>query len=264
MIIVKRLVTISALLFLCGCATVYNPATQKKEFIFIDTKQEAAIGKLLYAQLSRELNISKDKTQQDRLNVVGKKIAAVSDRLDLDYKFDVVKDKELNAFSIPGGYVFVNSGLMDKANEDELACVVAHEVGHVAAKHGVKRLQISLGYALVLNLALSQEKYVNVAQAVDTVYNIISLGYSREDERLSDRLAVKYALRAGYNPEGMISFFKKLQEESKKSGNTQPLVFLSSHPPVEERIENIKKEISVLRNGTQAVDNSINNPRDKK
>jgi predicted Zn-dependent protease len=259
MLVLNRYIAVSVLLFLCGCATVYNPATQRKEFIFIDTSQETAIGKLLYAQLGRELTLSKDKIQLDRLNLVGKNVAAVSDRLDLEYKFNVVKDKELNAFAIPGGYIFINSGLMDKATDDELACVIAHEIGHVAAKHSVKRLQISLGYALVINLALSQGKYVDAAQAVDIIYNVISLGYSREDERLSDRLAVKYAYRAGYHPEGMISFFKKLQEESLKSGKSQPFVFLSSHPPVEERIENIKKEISVLRNGTQ-IGNNVSNP----
>jgi predicted Zn-dependent protease len=247
----KIIILVSCLFFFYGCATIYNPATQKKEFIFIDTKQEVALGKLIYSQVIREMSLSKDEMMIKRLNLIGEKVNKVCDRQDLEYKFNVVKDKELNAFAIPGGFVFINSGLMETASDNELACVVGHEIGHVAAKHAVKRLQVSLGYAILINLALAQGNYVDAAQAVDIIFNIVSLGYSREDERLSDRLAVKYAFKAGYNPDGMISFFRKLEEESRKKGNTAPLVFLSSHPPVKERIENMAKEIAILRSGTQ-------------
>ena len=77
--------------------------------------------------------------------VRGKKVSVSSDRLDLAYQFKIIKDKELNAFAIPGGFIYVNSGLLEAANNDELACVLAHEIGHVAARHSVKKLQAVLG-----------------------------------------------------------------------------------------------------------------------
>ena len=201
-----------------------------------------SLGKSISRQAELEYPISGDIIQNKRLKKIGKKIAAVSDRQDLVYVFKVVKDKTLNAFSLPGGFVYVNSGLMDKADDDELACVIAHEVGHIAAKHAVKKLQVTIGYQLIMSIALNKATNIETSRAVNTVFGLISLGYSREDERLSDRLAVKYAYKAGFKPAAMISFFKKLKEEDQKALNYH-IAFLESHPAIDERINNVKAEI---------------------
>ena len=141
-------------LSISGCATIYNPATQRKEFYLINTGQEVGMGQEMDAELHKKLKVLNNPLMQMRLDRIGNRIAAVSDRQDLTYTFRVVEDKELNAFAIPGGFVYVNSALMNLATDDELAGVVAHEIGHVAARHSVKRLQTALGYQIVMGIAL--------------------------------------------------------------------------------------------------------------
>lgn len=231
------------LAFSNGCVTIYNPATGKNEFIFITTEEEVALGYRLSQQIKKDMNLLYDEQMRARLEKIGQKLADVSDRKDLRYKFNIVDDEEFNAFALPGGFIYVNSGLMKAANDDELACVLGHEIGHVAARHGVKRLQANLGYQLIVNIALGRSSAESILQVLDITYNIIALGYSRQDEFLADKLAVKYAKLAGYNPYGMVTFFKKM-EQNKKPG--VELVFLSSHPPLKERIKRVEEEISLL------------------
>ncbi len=239
----KRLLLIFFSILLCGCVTTYNPATGRGEFILIDTKSEIALGNSLSQQIAQEFKISDDFKLNSRLKDIGQKVAKASDRQDLEYQFFVIEDKELNAFAIPGGRVYVNSAVLNIASDDELAAVVSHEVGHIAARHSVKKLQAVLGYQIVMSIAFSQASSAQINQALDVVFNLASLGYSREDERLADKLAVRYAYRAGFNPRGMVTFLYKLEEEAKKQGRTYHLIFLESHPALEERINNMNKEI---------------------
>jgi len=234
------------LLSLNGCITVYNPATEKKEFIFIDTNSEIALGKDIDKQIQTRLKVLNDRKKQLRLDYIGQKIAKFSDRQDITYQFRIIEDKELNAFACPGGFVYINSGLMDAATDDELAGVIGHEIGHIAARHSVKKLQASLGYQLIMNIAMGITKNKSLGKATDVVFSLVNLGYSRQDEFLSDRLAVKYTLRAGFNPQGIVTFFYKLKKASESKGTNYKLVFLSSHPPIEERIEKVEKEIFLL------------------
>ena len=231
--------------FCCGCVTIYNPATERRESLLIDTRQEVSMGQEMDAQLRKKLKVSQNPAYQRRLEAIGQRIAAASDRQDLREYFAVVNDKELNAFAIPGGYIYVNSGLMEAADDNELACVIAHETGHVAARHSVKKLQAVLGYQLIVGLALGLSGQQGVTlQALDVVFNLINLGYSRKDEFLADKLAVRYAKRAGFNPYGMVTFFEKLQQEAQRKGQGFNLVYLSSHPPIAERIKQVKNEIA--------------------
>lgn len=237
---------------LSGCITVYNPATERKELILINTPQEVALGNVLDKKMSFGLKLIKDAAAAGRLERVGRKVVNVSDRKDLVYHFKVVESKDLNAFALPGGFLYVNSGLMEAATDDELACVIAHEVGHVAAKHAVKRLQAGLGYQLLVSLALRNVNAAALSNALNIMQNLITLGYSRQDEREADKLSVRYAYRSGYKPEAMISFFNKLL---KQDGRGYHITLLSSHPAVEERIENIKAEIRKVKrpNGAAVI-----------
>jgi predicted Zn-dependent protease len=243
---IKFLVSILLpILLLSGCVTIYNPATQKNETLLLDTRQEVALGLELDRKIGNELKILHNPDTEYRLNKIGEKIALASDRQDIVYRFRIVKDKELNAFSIPGGFVYVNSGVLDVATDDELAGVLAHEIGHIAARHSVKKLQATLGYQIILNIALGISKSVDLKNAMEIVFNLGSLGYGRKDEFFADKLAVRYTKRAGFNPYGLITFFEKLKKEQKEKGADFNLVFLSSHPPIEERIKNIKQEIAI-------------------
>jgi len=223
-----------------GCATMYNPATEKKEIVFITTPMEVALGQNTAMQVAKQYAFIKDPQQVSKVTEIGEKLAKVSDRTDLKYHFAVVEDKEINAFTLPGGYIYVNSGLIAITNDDELACVIGHEIGHVAARHIAKKLQAQLGYDILMNIAIQNTSVRQMQQAIDVTFNLVELGYSRNDELLSDRLGAKYAYKAGYDPKAMITFLKKLKEKDKSDMGP---VFLRSHPYTSQRIQMMEKEI---------------------
>lgn len=251
-----KFIFISLILFLaCGCATLYNPATERNEFIFINTKQEVSLGKYVSDQIEMEYKFSDDKDTRQRVEEIGQKVAMVADRKDLDYHFNVIEDKELNAFAIPGGYVYVNSGLVKAATDSELACVLGHEIGHIAARHPAKKLESGLSYEIVMGLLLGRYVQAEAIRGINIIFNLIALGYSRNDEKLADRLGVRYTWRAGYDPNGMISFLKRLQKEVQNRGPQLNIEFLKSHPNLEERIKLIEEEINSLKNIQSWEDN---------
>jgi len=233
--------SILLLLSLTGCVTIDNPATGRKETLLIDTASEVSLGKDLDVQVQKKFKLYPDQTMHARLDFIGNRIARVCDRQDIAYYFRIIDDKSLNAFALPGGFIYVHKGVMEVATDDELAGVLGHEIGHLAARHSVKRLQANLGYQLLISIALGATGKQYVGDALSVVFDTVYLGYSRKDELLADRLAVRYAKRAGFNPLGMVSFFEKLEKEARGFN----LVFLSSHPPIEERIKNVKEEIAL-------------------
>ena len=228
---------------LSGCATVYNPATEQQEFIFVTTPVEVSIGKMLQPKIAMQFKISNDEEKNNRIAKIGEKLAKVSDRKDLVYHFKVIDDEDMNAFTTPGGYVYINSGLIEKATDDELACVIGHEIGHVAARHIAKKLQAQIGYDILLNIATRSGGAQELQKAASLSYNLIMLGYSREDELQADRLGVKYAYKAGYDPFAMITFLEKLKEAK---GKEIGIVFLRTHPYTSQRIKMLKAETQTI------------------
>ncbi|MDD5552775.1 MAG: M48 family metallopeptidase [Candidatus Omnitrophica bacterium] len=233
-----------------GCTTIYNPATGRREALIMGTEREVSLGKDLDKQVQKQSKIVSDSSKQSRLDRVGSKIAASSDRQDLTYYFKLIDNKDYNAFAIPGGYVYVHTGLFDDTTDDELAGVLAHEVGHIAARHSIKKLQSAMGYQFaalgsqIVGSALGIPAMDAISQAADIIYDLSSLGYSRKDENFADKLAVRYSKRAGYDPRGIITFFRKLQEEAKRKGGFLKIEIFSSHPDIEKRIKNVEKEIA--------------------
>ena len=236
----RRLIIIVLFLFLPGCATLYNPATGRNEVILINSQTEEAIGKNVSAEITKEHAVLADRRFTDRIQSIGARLSEVSDRKDLTYRFFVLADKELNAVSLPGGYIYVNKGLMDALDDDELAFVVGHEIGHVAARHAVKKIQANMAYQMLLSLAFAglgsnAGSAQDIAQSVNTAYNLIQLGYSREDEYLSDKLGVKYAFKAGFNPRSALSSLAKLK--TNEGASVKVLGYLRTHPYVDDRIK---------------------------
>lgn len=230
---------------------MYNPATGQQEFILIDTQDEVQIGNRVAYQVQQQYAVCREPKINDYVSAIGQRIATVSDRQDLTYYFVVLDEEEANAFTIPGGGVYVFRGLLNyTATDDELAGVLAHEVGHAAARHIVKKMQAQMGYEIILTLATrGRGEYQNIANLANTAFSLAMLGYSREDEYFADVLAVRYIQRAGYNPEAMISFLEKLKQE--ENGSQRALVFLSTHPGLDERIRHIKEEIAKSKEGAQ-------------
>jgi len=230
-------------LFLNGCYTEYNIATEKQETLLYSTQKEVSLGDSLSREYEKQYKPLLDVAAQERVERIGEKIAQVCDRQELIYHFKVVDDKEVNALSLPGGYVYINKGLLDKVkNDDELAGVIAHEVGHIVAKHSVKKLQALWGYSLLTILA-AQGTNPDFAQGVDVAFASIFMGYSREDESLADKLAVKYLRKAGYNPEGMVDFLVALKKIHQKEPD-RPFTYWRTHPYIDQRIAQTRQAVT--------------------
>lgn len=234
---------LSALLVLAGCSTEYNIATGEQEVYFYSTDREVKIGESIAKEAEKELKSVDDPLEQKRVEDIGKKIASVCDRKDIDYHFYVLDDPEVNAFSLPGGFVYVNKGLVDRAaNDDELACVLGHEIGHIVARHSIKKLQAVMGYSILRLLTMAVPQDGSVGGTADVAFTQILTGYSREDELLADQLGARYAKAAGYNPHAMISFLSKLEEIERKRP-LQPKSYFKTHPYGPDRIRIVKQEL---------------------
>ena len=238
-------------IILSGCATTYNAATGRNEIIFINSASEAVIGESAAAQITEKYKLIESGKDIDRLNMIGSRIAAVSDRQDLEYKFYIIDDKELNAFTIPGGHVYIFKGLYDELDDDELSAVMAHEIGHVAARHIVKKMQVTLGYQVLSTVALiaytsnadddKKKQAGYAAYAGVMAFNLVALGYSRKDEFEADELSIKYTSNAGFDPQGMIGALEKLNNQANK-GLPVPYI-LRSHPYIDQRITHLEELI---------------------
>jgi len=225
-----------------GCASYYNVATGRQETLFYDTTDEIRMGRRISRQLEQQVRPVEDHLLQERVNAIGQSLASVSDRKDLVYFFKALDHESVNAAALPGGYVYVHRGLIEKVkSDDELACVMAHELGHIAARHQVKRLQAGLGYSLLQALAIGTKVDPKVIQGAEVAAGQLFLAYSRQDELEADRLGVRYAARAGYDPKAMISFLKTLEELERKKPAGRG--YLRTHPYVADRIRVVREEI---------------------
>lgn len=237
---------VCGLYFLSGCATVYNPATGREEVILIDSAEEVQIGRSMSENIiKREIAPLRHPAKQLMANRVGQRIARSSDRTDIVYHFMVLDHPDLNAFALPGGYIYVYSGLLDRVDETMLAAILAHEIGHVAAKHSVKKMQSALGANVLIGIvaagfgAKDQALADTIAGLSGTVYDLLSRGYSREDELFADKLAVIYLRRAGYDPGAMVRVLELLDREKGPGGRVFEV--LSTHPRMSERIRKARE-----------------------
>jgi predicted Zn-dependent protease len=235
-----------------GCLrTDFNLATQQQEYSLTSTEKEAEIGRKLARQVQEELAVAADEPVQARVRDIGRRIAGVCDRKELVYTFTVLEDPEVNAFSLPGGYVFVNDGLIKKvANDDELAGVIAHEVAHITARHAVKRYEGHLGAQLAQlgALAASRGRGGAAAGGISLAIQSAQLSYARQDELEADRLAVKYLTAAEFDPKGMLSFLEKLHHLDHDRTRYLPRGvvrphYAMTHPYAPERILAVKEAL---------------------
>ncbi len=199
-------------------------------------KAEKHIGKGTVAEMRRTYGFVEDPILQNYVNDIGQSLAAVSHRTDIPYEFHIVDTDEVNAFAAPGGFVFVTRGMMEKVDsDDELAAVMGHEVGHVAANHGkkrVKQMPLLIAGSILLNNNTSEA----AGRIIGTAFSLMQLHYSREDEYQADHLGAEYAFDASYDPEQMITMFHKLEREH-PSGNLDKMdVAMQSHPKTPNRI----------------------------
>ncbi|MGB8657200.1 MAG: M48 family metallopeptidase [Candidatus Zixiibacteriota bacterium] len=229
---------LSVLLF--GCATT-GPGG-KRSLILISTEQEVSIGQSMAKDVESQNKVADDSVLARYVNGVGQKIAQLSDRTDLSYHFKVLQSPEINAFACPGGFIYVYSGLLKTIdNEAQLAGVLSHEIGHVVARHSVKRLQQVLGIQVLLSIALGESSEIT-QKAIGAGVTVILQGYSRQNEFEADYDGAYYMTKAGYYPEGMIQLFGKFQEMEKGRKSTAVDQLLASHPATVDRIARVEEE----------------------
>ncbi len=234
-----------------NCATT-GPGG-KKSLILIGTKDEVSIGQSLVKEIESQNKVTGDTILGNYVDRVGQRVASVSDRRDIAYHFKVLESPEINAFACPGGFIYVYSGLLKTMdNEAQLAGVLGHEIGHVVARHSVKRLQQVLGLQVLLSLTLGESSELT-QKAVATGIGVILQGYSRQNEFEADYDGTFYMTMSGYDPEGMIQLFGKFKEMEKDKKSTFLDQLLASHPPTPERIAKVEEDMKSFNLGDKKL-----------
>lgn len=238
----KRFFILTAVTFsLVGCA--------------ISQQQEVQMGQEYAQQINAQLPIMQDPELNRYINVLGDSIAELTSRRDLEWHFFIVDSKEVNAFAVPGGYVYVNRGLIERADKmDEVAGVLGHEIGHVVRRHTVKQMEKEQGANVGITLACVLTGVCNSGianAAINVAGGAVFARFSRQDEAEADQEGFDNVVRAGISPEGMVTMFRKLLEERKTKPAGVDAWFLT-HPLEEDRITAIQTRINQLPPATLA------------
>jgi len=232
----QRLTAALAWAAVAGCST--NLATGQKQLDLVSESQEIAIGVQEAQKTVAQIGAYQDTVWQGYVSRLGLRLAAKSERPQLPWAFTVVDDPEVNAFALPGGYIFVTRGILASMNsEAELAGVLGHEIGHVTARHFADQVsraqlaQLGLGLGTVLRPDLAP--YMG---AVTTGLQLLFLKYTRDDETQADMLGFRYSLRGGYDPHAMLDLFSMLQGVEAVSGQGRLPSWATTHPFPESRL----------------------------
>jgi predicted Zn-dependent protease len=211
----------------------------------ISQQQEVELGAQQAQQVSAQLPMLQDATINSYVNSLGNQLARTTSRADLAWHFAVVNTDVINAFALPGGYIYVNRGVLEQAsNESELASVLAHEIEHVVRRHSVKQMEqvnnANVGVALACTLTNVCSNQV-AAAAIQVGGSAYFAKNSRADEVQADDGGFGTLMRAGINPRGMLTFFQKLLAEEQRSGGGNASSWFADHPGTEDRINDIQR-----------------------
>ena len=215
----------------------------------ISQQQEVQMGQEYAQQINAQLPIVSDPEVNRYINLLGDQIASHTSRADLGWRFYVVDSKEVNAFAVPGGYVYVNRGLIERTTSmDELAGVLGHEIGHVVLRHSIKQMEQAQGANIGVTLACVLTSICN-NQAAQAAINIggtaVFARFSRQDEAEADQQGVINTVRAGISPQGMVTMFEKLLAE-RKSQPSAVEGWFATHPLEEARIQAVRAQIAQI------------------
>ena len=216
----------------------------------LSEKDEMKLGTQLHREVTKKYNLTD--VGLERIDRLGQRCVRAGVRPNILYKFHVVQMKEINGFSLPGGHVYITTALLKMANDNELASVLCHEVGHIAARHSLKTLK-------------KRQEYNDIAKQIGEITGVagdigrdlgVALGqmageglltfHSQDEEREADFLGVRSMYKAGFDPQGMITMFQKLQRIENQNPDLLGSLF-SDHPDVQERIDNTRYEIARMK-----------------
>lgn len=229
-------------IILCSdCAK--NPVTGNRQLVLMSESQEIEMGRAADPQIIAQYGLYPDSSLQQFIREKGKQMAAISHRPNIEYNFRVVDSDILNAFAVPGGYVYFTRGIMAHFNnEAEFAGVLGHEIGHIAARHSVEQQRNALlgQLGLIAGIIIAPD-LAQFAETASQGIGLLFLKFGRDAERESDRLGVEYSSKIGYDAEEMAGFFQTLQRKSEESGSAELPGFLSTHPNPGDRNRTVSK-----------------------
>jgi predicted Zn-dependent protease len=226
-----------ALVTTSGCAT---SGVNKGDVNLLSYQEEWQLGERLSKDLAGKLDLVQNRAALNYVNRVGQSLVARTELRNLPWTFHIVNDPEVNAFNIPGGHVYVNTGLIAAAGDvAEFSGVMSHEIGHGVARHGTEQLTRAYGLQLVAGLVLGEDPPVYQQILAQIAGTGAMAKFSRDAESEADRLGVRYMAGAGYDPEGMADMFRVLlQRRESRPGSVGQ--FFSTHPLTEDRIRNVE------------------------
>jgi predicted Zn-dependent protease len=236
-------VTLTCAVALGGCTL--NPATGERQLTLVSEAQEIAIGQQAEPQVLASFGEYPDEEWQRYVNDLGQELAAASERPHLPWAFHVLDDPLVNAFAYPGGFIYITRGILSHFNsEAELVSVLGHEIGHVTARHSVEQMsqqqlaQLGLGVAV-----MASEDFRPYAGYTAAGLQVLFLKFSRDDERQSDDLGLRYMTNAGYDPEEMPNVFRTFDRMQDASGGSRIPDWQSTHPDPGDRVGRIEEKI---------------------
>jgi predicted Zn-dependent protease len=245
----QALITTVVVVSLAMVACAVNPATGKKQFVLISEQQEIAMGLENDKAISAQLGIYEDPELQAYVQRLGTQLAARSERPDLAWTFRVVDDPIVNAFALPGGYIYVTRGILAHLdNEAALCSVIGHEIGHVTARHSVSQMSKAQLATLGLGIGsvLAPERMQQFGGLAQVGMEMLFLKYSRDDERQADDLGLRYLVRGEYDPRPMPEVFDMLARVGEAAGAGGVPAWAATHPRPENRSQRITGQISAL------------------
>lgn len=244
-------------LLLDSCAV--NPVTGKKELMLMSEDQEIALGQQSDPSIVASFGLYDDQQIQNFISTKGQQMAKVSHRPNLPYEFKVLDSPVVNAFALPGGYVYFTRGILAHFNnEAEFAGVLGHEIGHITARHGASQQSkaILAQVGLVVGLVASPE-FAQFADVAQQGLGLLFLKFGRDDESQSDRLGAEYSTRIGYDAHYMADFFQTLGRLSAESGQSIP-TFLSTHPDPADRYNKVHEHADKWQRELNASNLNVN------
>jgi predicted Zn-dependent protease len=250
----KILSTIVVAFLLAGCLAK-TPVTNRNQVIFMSPQEESALGAKNYKEFLATAKLSTNRAQTQRIRNIGRRIAKAANKPDYKWEFNLVEDKQVNAWCMPGGKVVVYTGILQVAqNDDQLATVMSHEIAHALARHGAERMshqQISntigqFGSVLIGGYAPEYTSAFNTAYSTGVNVGVM-LPFSRSHETEADEIGVRLMAKAGYDVNEAIRFWENMRKL--KGGSANQSDFLSTHPSDDKRIKNITKLVQKIKSG---------------
>jgi predicted Zn-dependent protease len=239
-----------------ACAT--NPVTGRREFTLMSEAQEIALGKESDPQIREEMGLYDDAALQRYVSDIGQRMARTSERPDLPWQFAVVDQPAVNAFAVPGGFIYVTRGILPFLdNEAELAGVLGHEIGHVTARHSVQQYTRAVGGTLgLVAVGIFVPAARPFGQLSETALAMLFLRYGREDELQSDQLGARYAAATGWDPTGVPAFLTTLGRLDAAAGDRRGVPnWLSTHPDPLSRVDEVRPLAQQLAAGRTLTTN---------